>query len=202
MSAPQTPAPQPAARLVDEVSLPAAGTWRIDPGHAEVAFVGRHFLITKVRGRFTGIDGTVTIAEDPSGSRVEVVIDTTTINSGDDTRDAHLRSADLFDVERHPRASFSSTDVRWTGTRGTVTGDLTIAGVTRPVTLDADFAGQVRDPWGGDRAVFSASTTIDREDWGITWNMPLANGGLLVSKEIRLEIEVETIRQSEPASVE
>lgn len=185
----------PAVRTVEGVELPAPGTWAIDPGHTEVGFVGRHFMLTKVRGRFTGVRGAVTIAEDPADSRLEVVIDMASVSSGDQTRDDHLRSPDLFDVERHPTATFTSTAVRWAGTRGTADGDLTILGVTRPVTLDIAFAGHVHDPWGQDRAVFSASAQINREDWGLTWNMVLEAGGILVSKDIRLEIEVETIRQ-------
>lgn len=183
-------------RTVGGAELPAAGTWTVDPGHAEVGFVGRHLKFTKVRGRFTGVRGTVTVAEDPADSQLEVVIDMASVSSGDQARDDHLRSADFFDIERHPAATFTSTAVRWTGTRGAVTGDLTIAGVTRPVTLDVEFAGVARDPWGQDRAVFSASAQVNREDWGLTWNLALEAGGLLVSRDIRLEIEVETVRQA------
>jgi len=188
---------QPATRIVDGVELPAPGTWAIDPGHAEVAFIGRHFMLTKVRGRFTGVQGAVTIAEDPADTQLEVVIDIATVNSGDQTRDDHLRSPDFFDVQRHPTATFTTTGIRWTGTRGTVTGDLTIVGVTRPVTLDVEYLGHAHDPWGQDRAVFSASTQVNREDWGLTWNMALETGGILVSKDIRIEIEIETVRQVE-----
>jgi len=184
-----------ATRVVDGVALPAPGIWAIDPGHAEVGFVGRHLLFTKVRGRFPGVQGAVTIAQDPADSALEVVIDMASVSSGDRTRDDHLRSPDFFDVQRHPTATFTSTAVRWHGTRGSVTGNLTIVGVTRPVTLDVVFAGAVRDPWGADRAVFSASAQVNREDWGLTWNMALETGGVLVSKDIRLEIEVETVRQ-------
>jgi polyisoprenoid-binding protein YceI len=185
-----------AIRTVKGTQLPAAGVWRVDPGHAEVGFVGRHFGLTKVRGRFTGVDGTVTIGEDPGSSQVEVVIETGSVNSGDSTRDGHLRSAEMFDVERFPRATFVSTAAVVEGSNAALTGDLTIKGVTRPVTLDVAYLGSAADPWGGERAVFSAAATIDREDWGLTWNMVLEAGGLLVSKEIRLEIEVELLRQT------
>jgi polyisoprenoid-binding protein YceI len=184
-----------AIRTVDGVELPAAGTWRIDPGHAEVGFVGRHFGLTKVRGRFTGVAGDVVVADDPADSSVTVEIDVASVHSGDATRDDHLRSADLFDVAAHPTATFRSTGLALTGTSGRLAGELTIKGVTRPVTLEVDYLGHARDPWDDDRAVFSASTTVNREDWGLTWNMLLEAGGLLVSKEIRLEIEVELIRQ-------
>lgn len=184
-----------ATRTLSGVELPAPGIWTIDPGHADVAFVGRHFMLTKVRGRFTGVSGTVTVDDDPGASQVEVTIDMTSVSSGDATRDDHLRSPDLFDVEAHPTTTFRSTAVEWAGRTGTVTGDLTIKGVTHPVTLAAEFVGHAHDPWGNDRAVFSAHATINREDWGVSWNMLLETGGLLVSKEIRLELEVETIRQ-------
>lgn len=115
------------------------------------------------------------------------------VDSGDRTRDDHLRSPDLFDVARHPAATFRSTAVAWHGTAGRVTGDLTIAGVTRPLTLAVDYLVHARDPWGHDRAVFSAWAAVNREDWGLTWK---ETGGLLVSKDIRIEIELETIRQA------
>jgi polyisoprenoid-binding protein YceI len=152
-------------------------------------------MLTKVRGRFTGVEGTVQFAEDPRESHVAVVIDMSSVNSGDDARDDHLRSADFFDVDEHKEATFESTAVAWDGTAGTMTGDLTIKGVTRPVTLEVDYLGYALDPWDNHRAIFSARGRIDREDWGLTWNMPLARGGLLVSKEIDIEIEVELIRQ-------
>ena len=182
------------AQLTD---LPAAGRWTIDPGHAEVAFIGRHFGLTKVRGRFPGVAGEVLIGQDIAQSSVSVEIDMASVNSGDNTRDNHLRSSDLFDIEHHPRATFVSRTVVVSGTRGRVTGDLTIKGVTRPVTLEVEYLGGAMDPWGNERAVFSAHTSINREDWGLTWNMLLETGGLLVSKEIRLEIEVELIRATD-----
>jgi polyisoprenoid-binding protein YceI len=183
----------PATRRVDGATLPVAGTWTIDPGHAEVGFVGRHFMITKVRGRFTDVTGTLRFADDPADSSVDVVIGMASVESGNATRDEHLRSAELFDVTAFPTATFRSTRVEWRGSRGTVQGDLTIHGVTRSVPLEVSYEGSARDPWGGERAVFSAATTIDREDYGITWNMALETGGILVSKEIRIEIEVETV---------
>jgi polyisoprenoid-binding protein YceI len=177
-----------------EVDVPAAGTWHVDPAHAEVAFIGRHFGLTKIRGRFTGVKGEVTITPDLVASMVSVDIDMASVSSGDQARDDHLRSADFFDVDNHPVATFRSTGVRAFGSSGTLSGDLTIKDVTRPIELEVEFLGATRDPWGNERTVFTASTTINREDWGLTWNMLLEAGGLLVSKEIRLEIEVELIR--------
>jgi polyisoprenoid-binding protein YceI len=185
-----------ATRLVGDVEVPIAGTWTVDPGHAEVGFMGRHFMITKIRGRFTGVDGTVEIGDDLRDSRVSVTIDMSSVYSGDDTRDTHLKSADFFDVDTHKDATFESTAVTWSGAGGTMTGDLTIKGVTRSVTLEVSFLGYVQDPWDNRRAVFSARGKVNREDWGLIWNMPLANGGLLVSKEIDIEIEAELILQS------
>jgi len=185
-----------ALRTVDGSVVPAAGTWVVDPGHADVGFVGRHFGLTKVRGRFTGVAGTVTIGERPDDSRVEVTIDMASVSSGDRARDEHLRSADFFDVEQHPTATYRSTGVAITGTSGRMDGELTIKGITRPVRLHVDYLGHAADPWGNDRAVFSAAGTLNREDWGLTWNMVLEAGGLLVSKEIRLELEVELVHQA------
>ena len=185
--------PPAAVRTVDGLALPVAGTWEIDPGHAEVAFVGRHFMITKVRGTFPDVRGSVVVAEDPADSRVDVVIGTASVSTGNPARDEHLRSPELFDVERWPEATFRSVSVVWHGTTGVVLGDLTIHGVTRRVPLEVSFQGAVRDPWGGDRAVFSAGTQIDRYDFGLTWNAALEAGGVLVSRDIRIEIEVETV---------
>lgn len=172
---------------------PAPGTWDIDPGHTEVAFIGRHFLVTKVRGRFRNVEGVVEVAD--GSATVDVNIDMTSVESGSDARDEHLRSAELFDVDAHPRATFSGSTSAWSGSRGAVSGELTIRGVARPVTLDVTYHATVADPWGGERAIFSASAKLDRRDFGIGWNMPLDGGGLLVSNEISLEIEVETVRR-------
>jgi polyisoprenoid-binding protein YceI len=184
-----------ATRSINGVELPSVGTWAIDPGHAEVGFVGRHIGLTKVRGRFTGVAGTITIAEEPAESHVEVEIDMVSVSSGDQSRDDHLRSADFFDVEHHPTARYRSTTVAISGTSGTMDGELTIKGITRPVRLDVDYLGHAADPWGNDRAVFNATGKLNREDWGLTWNILLEAGGLLVSKEITLELEVELIHQ-------
>lgn len=183
-------------RLVDGVVLPAAGRWEIDPGHAEVAFIGRHFMITKVRGRFSDVRGSVTIGEDLRDSSVDVVIGMASVASGNSDRDEHLRSAEMFDVEQYPEATYRSRSVEWNGDSGSVVGDLTIHGVTREVPLEVVFEGFARDPWGGERSMFSARAQVNREDFGITWNVALETGGVLVSKDIRIEIEVETVRQA------
>jgi polyisoprenoid-binding protein YceI len=180
-------------RTVDGAVLPAAGAWEIDPGHTDLAFTGRHFMVTKVRGRFTGVTGVVEIADDLRDSRVDVTIDMASVESGNETRDEHLRSGELFDVATYPTATFRSNEVEWRGSRGTVHGDLTLHGVTQRVPLEVEFEGYVRDPWGGDRAIFSARTKVNREDFGVTWNVALEAGGVLVSKEIQIEINLETV---------
>ena len=182
-------------RIADGTELPAPGRWQIDPGHTELAFIGRHFMLTKVRGRFTGLSGVIEVAEAPGDSTVAVTIDTTTLESGNAARDEHLRSADFFDVAYHPTATFSARASGWQGTRGVLAGELVLRGVTRPVTLQAEYLGYTADPWGGHRAVFTAAGTIDREDWGLTWNLPLDGGGLVVSSQIRVEIELEAVLQ-------
>jgi len=173
--------------------LPVAGSWDINPGHTDVSFIGRHFMVTKVRGRFTGVTGTVVVGEDTETSSVEVTIDMATVESGSSARDEHIQSAELFDVEQFPQATFRSTRVVWNDTSGVVHGDLTIHGVTRQVPLQVSFEGYARDPWGCDRAIFSARTKVNREDFGITWNMAVETGGVLVSKEIQIEIDLETV---------
>lgn len=191
----QTESGRTVTRLAGGVELPAPGRWQIDPGHTELAFIGRHFMLTKVRGRFTGLSGVIEVAEEPGDSTAEITIDMASVESGNQARDEHLRSADFFDVEHYPTATFSARASGWQGTRGALTGELTLCGVTRPVTLHAEYLGYTADPWGGHRAVFSAAGTIDREDWGLTWNLALDGGGLVVSREIRIEIELEAVLQ-------
>ncbi len=185
----------PITRTVHNVEVPAAGTWLIDPGHADVAFIGRHFMLTKVRGRFTDVVGTVVIGDDPANSSVDVTINMASVESGSDDRDNHLRSPDFFDVDSHPQGTFRSTSVTWNRDTARVSGDLTLVGISHPVVLDVLYVGSTVDPWGGHRAIYSASTEINREDWGLTWNVALEAGGLLVSKKIRIELEVETVRR-------
>ncbi|MBK9178839.1 MAG: YceI family protein [Acidimicrobiales bacterium] len=185
-----------ATRTVDGVELPVAGTWAIDPSHSTVGFVVRHLMVGRTRGRFGAFDGVVTVAEDPTASSVEVTIDAASIDTRDETRDGHLRSPDFFDVERHPSLTFESTGVVPVGAgRWSVTGTLTIRGEARPVTLDVEYEGTEVDPWGNQRAAFTARTEVDREAWGLTWNQALETGGVLVGKKARIELEVEAVLQ-------
>ncbi len=188
-----TPVSPTPTRTVAGVVLPSVGTWDIDPVHADVAFTGRHLMVTKVRGRFPDVSGRITVAENMNDSTVEVTIGMASVESGHATRDDHLRSAELLDVDRYPEATFRSVSVDWNGDGGVVLGDLTIHGTTRRVPLTVTFEGYVRDPWGGDRAVFSAATQVNREDFGVTWNMAMETGGVLVSKDIKITIDIETV---------
>ena len=155
-------------------------------------------MIAKVRGRFREFEGRIRIGERPEDSRVEVVIEAASIDTRDRTRDEHLRSADFLDVERYPEVRFASTSVRpGDKERWQVTGDLTVRDVTRPVALDVEYNGAMVDPWGNLRAGFLATTEIDRENFDITWNQALEAGGFLVGKGVRIEIDVEAIRQAD-----
>lgn len=184
-----------ATRSFEGAEVPVAGTYHLDPTHTTVGFVAKHLMVTKVRGRFSDVDGTITIAEEPLASSVAVTMQSASVDTRSDDRDAHLRSADFLDVEQYPTLSFRSTAVRHVrGERFAVDGDLTIKDVTRPVTLDMELDGVVADPWGGSRLAFTARTEIDREDWGLTWNVALETGGVLVSKKIVIEIEGQAVR--------
>jgi polyisoprenoid-binding protein YceI len=175
-------------------TLPAVGTWTIDPTHSTVGFVARHLMVTKVRGRFADVAGVVEVAEVPEESTVNVTIQTASIDTRNDDRDNHLRSPDFFDAEHHPTITFRSTGVRGSGDSWQLDGELTIKGITRPVSLDVSFEGVVDDPWGGQRAGFSASGELDRDDWGLTWNVALESGGVVVGKKVKLEIEAQLVR--------
>jgi polyisoprenoid-binding protein YceI len=183
-------------REVDGRTIPIAGTWSADPAHSSFEFVARH-LMAKVRGRFTSFTGTVRIAEVPEESSAEFELDVDSVSTRDDTRDGHLRSPDFFYVEKYPKITFLSTAVRpgSEDNRWQLDGELTIIGSTKPVTWDVEFHGATQDPWGGRRAAFSAWTEVNRDDWGLSWNAPLETGGWLLSKNIRLEVEVELILQ-------
>ena len=178
-------------RTVDDKLVPAVTTWQIDPAHTSVVFVGRHLMVTKVRGAFSDVSGTITVGDNPLDSSVAVNIGTASVSTGAEDRDGHLKSADFFDVENHPEMKFVSTGVRSIGDAWILDGDLTIKEVTKPVSLDFEFLGVFDDPWGNSKAAFAGSTEILREDWDLTWNVALESGGLLVSKKIAIEIEVQ-----------
>lgn len=185
-----------ATRSLDGVEVPGPGTWDIDPSHSSVSFVVRHLMVSKVRGGFGSFRGEVQIADELEASTVSAEIDAASINTHDEKRDAHLRSADFLDAENHPSLGFRSTGFERTGeTTFQLPGELTIRGVTRPVVLDGEFLGLTTDLSGAARAAFTASTKIDREDWGLTWNVALETGGVLVGKQITIEIDVALVRR-------
>src|SRR5438477_2807133 len=188
-------------RTRDDRVIPAAGVYEIDAAHTSVEFVARHLMITKVRGRFSDVRGQIRIDEAPEKSHVQVEIGVASLSTGNDDRDAHLKNADFFDVEHYPTITFASTAVRplredtWE-----LVGDLTVHGTTRPVTLQVDFDGGGISPMGDERIGFSAATDVNREDFGLTWNVALETGGFLVGKTVRIELAVQAIATSKAAA--
>ena len=168
-------------------------TWELDPSHLEIGFAVRHLMIATVRGRFSAASGTVTTdGDDFASADVNVTIPVASLDTREAKRDAHLRSADFFDAERYPTISFKSRRVTSTGKHGyQLVGDLTIRDVTREVTLDVTTQGFVKDPWGNEKAGFSAHGVINRQDFGLTWNVALETGGVLVGDEVKLSFEFE-----------
>ena len=180
------------AKVSEGIGMPPAGTYELDLAHTSVEFVARHML-TKVRGRFAEFSGTITVAEKPEDSSVNVEIKTASITTDTEKRDDHLKSGDFLLIEEHPTITFASTAVRPTGgTSFELDGDLTIRGVTKPVTLTGEFLGAGPGMDGKTPMLAAtATTTIERDDWGVSWNMDVATGGFLVSKKVELDIEVE-----------
>jgi polyisoprenoid-binding protein YceI len=170
-----------------------AGIWDIDPLHSDVSFTVRHMMVSKVRGRFGSFSGEIITGEDLASSSVTATIDATSIDTGLEQRDGHIRSADFFDVENHPRWTFRSTGVRADGEALSVDGELTIKGVTRPVTLAVEVNGFGPDSFGGIRAGFSASATIDRNDFGVDIKLPLDGGGVVVGDKVQVALEIAAV---------
>lgn len=178
-------------------------SWKIDSAHSEINFTVRHMMIANVRGRFENFTGSVEFdSENPQNSSVEVQIETSSINTRESQRDAHLKSGDFLDVENYPTMTFKSNRIEVLDeNRGRIHGDLTIKDVTKPVVLDTTYAGQAKSPWGTTSAGFTASTKINRKDWGLTWNVALETGGWLVGEEIKIELEMEVVKQEELEAV-
>ncbi len=171
-------------------------TWNIDASHTLVEFGIRHLMITTVKGRFGGVEGTIKgDMDDLTGAEVDVKIDAASIDTRDEKRDEHLRSADFFEVEKYPHMTYKSTKVTKTGDKTyTIDGELTIRDVTRPVTLEAEFLGKAVDPWGNEKVGFSAKGKLNRKDFGLTWNAPLEAGGVLVGDEVTIQLEVQATK--------
>jgi polyisoprenoid-binding protein YceI len=181
----------------------ATTTWQIDPAHSVIGFEVKHLMISKVRGRFGAVTGTLVLDEDDvTKSTVTAEIDVTSVDTREAQRDAHLKSGDFFEVEKFPKMTFRSTRVEKDGSGEVkLAGNLTIRDVTREVVLTVEDEGREKDPWGGDRAGFSATGKIDRRDFGLTWNQALETGGVLVSNEIKLVLDVQAVKaQAEQAA--
>ncbi|MEO3746813.1 YceI family protein [Plantactinospora sp. B5E13] len=192
-----TSSPESTTRNWENLTIPTAGTYALDQAHKRVGFVARHMMVSKVRGEFRTAEATITVAENPLESSVTATIQADSIDTNQPDRDAHLRSGDFLEAEKYPTLEFRSTGVKsHHGNEFVLTGELTIKDVTRQVELEVEFEGVGRSPFGQDIFGFTASTEIDREEFGLTWNVALETGGVLVSKKIKIEIEGEAVRQA------
>lgn len=171
------------------------GTWKIDPAHSEVAFSVRHLMITKVRGVFETVDVTIVTPEDPKNTTIEAVVDVASVNTSQPDRDNHLRTSDFFLVEEHPTMTFTSTSLAVDGENFTVEGALTMRGVTKPVTLKGEFGGVIVDPYGQTKAGATATTTVNRHDFGVSWNAALEAGGVTLGDDVKIDIDVQVVLQ-------
>jgi len=178
--------------------LTKTSTWAIDPAHADFGFAVRHLMLATVRGRFGAVSGTITVDEsNPKSAKVDVTVDVASIDTRQEMRDNHLRSADFFDAANHPAMHFVSKRIEGdvTGTFRVI-GDLTIRGTTHEIALDVTFEGRAKDPWGNDRAGFSATGRLNRHDFGLNWNQALEAGGVVAGEEVKLTLDVEIVRQA------
>jgi polyisoprenoid-binding protein YceI len=189
-----------AADQVDAPTTPVAditGDYTIDPTHSRIGFSARHAMVTNVRGQFTDFAGTAHVdAANPENSRVELTIQTASIDTGVADRDAHLKSADFFATDENKEITFSSTKVERDGNEWIITGDLSVNGVTKSVTIPFELTGSAQDPFGNTRIGFEGSTAVNRKDYGVTWNAALETGGVLVSDKVKLEFDVSAIRNA------
>lgn len=184
--------------VLDTSAVPThlTGEWKIDPAHSEVSFTVRHLMLSKVRGRFTDFNGSFTIGADPLQSRVDAIVNLASIETGNKDRDAHIRSADFFDVDNHPELSYRSTGVRVDGDGFIVDGELSLHGVTKQVPLQLEINGyQASTPFGDTRAGFSATAEINRDDFGISFNSPLEGGGLALGRKVQISLEIQAVLQ-------
>ena len=176
-------------------TLPA-GPWTLDAAHSSISFSVRHMMVSKVRGQFTDFTADIVTAEDPLASTVSAVVQLASIDTRDSGRDEHLRTNDFFDIENHPTMTFTSTGLECSGSDYRLVGDLTIKGVTRPVTFDLEVGGVAKDPWGNTKTGFTASTTVNRKDFGLTYNAALETGGVLIGDKVTIELDIEAALKS------
>ncbi|MBI4940751.1 MAG: YceI family protein [Actinobacteria bacterium] len=173
------------------------GTWTIDEGHSTVGFAVKHAVVATTRGKFTSYSGGATIdAESPESSSIWVEIDAASVDTGNEQRDGHLKSADFWNAEENPKITYKSTSVKVAGDEVVTTGDLTIGGKTNSVDITWEFGGVAKDPWGNVKAGFEGTATINRSDWGITWNAALETGGFLIADKVKLVLEIEAGKQA------
>lgn len=173
------------------------GTWVLDPAHTRLGFAAKHAMVTTVRGGFSDFSGTLTLdGDNPAASSATLTIQAASFTSGNEQRDGHVKGADFLDVDAFPTLTFTSTSVRRDGDEFVMVGDLTIRGVTRPVQIEAELEGVERDPFGNERIGFEGKAVISRKDFGLSWNVPLDTGGVLVSDKIKIELDVSAVRQS------
>lgn len=172
-------------------------TWALDPSHSEIVFKVKHLMISNVKGEFKKLNAQIiTLGSDFANAKVQATIDAASVSTNDDGRDAHLRGADFFDVEKHPELTFTGSSFKHiSGSDYKLIGELRIKGVARPVELDVDFGGINKDPWGHEKAGFSVSGKINRKDWGLNWNAALETGGVLVSEDVRIHAELQFVKQ-------
>lgn len=174
----------------------ATTKWAIDPTHSEIGFKVKHMMFTNVSGKFTSYDSTITTEEDNfENSTIEFTADINSINTNNTDRDNHLKSGDFFDAENHPKLTFKATSFAKKGDDYELTGDLSIRGVSKSVTFPAEFSGLMKDPWGNTKAGLNIDGKINRKDWGLNWNSALETGGVLVGEEVKLNIELQLIKQ-------
>jgi polyisoprenoid-binding protein YceI len=187
----------PATAVLQDI----AGDYTIDPAHTRLGFSARHAMVATVRGHFTDFTGTAHVdTANPAASKVELSIVANSINTGQQQRDDHLRSGDFFESEQYPDITFTSTDVTRDGDEWTISGDLTIKGVTHSIAVPFEFTGSAQDPFGNTRIGFEGAATLNRKDWGLTWNAALETGGVLVSEKIKLQFDVSAIKNAEPTA--
>lgn len=179
---------------MSELAALTPGVWNVDPMHTTIGFTARHLMITKVHGTFKEFNGAITIAPDPLQSSVEATVQVTSVHTGDENRDGHLRTGDFFEVETYPTMTLKSTGISGSGGDYTLHADLTIKGITKKVDFDLEFEGVSKDPWGNTKAGFSATADINRKDWGLEYNAVLETGGVVIGEKVKLTLDIQAVK--------